>query len=82
MRPLITAIICPSLGTLENGHIAYSEDSFEIETVATYTCDVGFVLIGDSTRGCIDDDQMDTIGIWNSTSSYCERMFHDMFDFL
>ena len=73
--PLNTAIICPSLGALENGHIAYSMDSFEVETIATYTCDIGFVLIGDSTRVCIDDDQRDTIGIWNSTSSYCERMF-------
>ena len=41
--------------------------------MAMYTCDVGFTLTGDNTRFCMDDDQMDTIGIWNGTSPSCER---------
>ena len=57
-----------------NGQIAYSTDLFELETVATYTCDIGFVLMGNNIRVCMDDDQMDTIGLWNGTESYCERM--------
>ena len=73
---LSTAILCPTLDVLLGEHIAYSKESFEIDTIATYSCDIGFTLIGNNTRFCVDDDRMDTIGIWSGNSPSCERKLH------
>ena len=53
-----------------NGYISYSDgtvNSRTAGTVATYSCDTGYLLVGDTTRVC----QVD--GTWDSTSPICER---------
>ena len=50
-----TSTTCSSLGSLSNGGIAYSPDTtslFNIGTTATYSCNTGYYLDGNSARTC------------------------------
>ena len=70
-------IECPELN-LGNGMVTYTTDmiaDFEFGTVATHSCDAGFVLQGSTTRTCVDDDGMDTVGVWNESPPTCIRKF-------
>ena len=70
-----TAIECPVL-SLTNGGVTYVVDTtaeFEIRTIATHTCNASFALVGDMTRTCADDDQLDIIGVWSGSPPSCER---------
>ena len=56
--------------------ITYAADTtseFEIGTVATHICNAGFLIVGDMTRTCMDDDQADIVGVWSGSASTCER---------
>ena len=56
--------------------IAYGTDTtpqFEIGTIATHSCNVGYALVGGSTRPCMDHDQADIFGVWSGTAPTCER---------
>ena len=55
---------CGSLSHPGNGTVTHSSPTFEI--IATYSCDVGYLLIGEMTRVCQAD------GNWNSTAPVCE----------
>lgn len=60
--------------TLENGTVTYATDTmanFELGTVATHSCEIGFVLLGAVTRICMDDDGMDNIGVWSGSTPTC-----------
>ena len=46
--------------------ITYSDDTRGMGTVATYSCNTGYVLVGDMTRTC---DGADT---WSGTDPTCE----------
>ena len=74
---LPAAIECPALTAPMNGQVSYATDTtpnFEIDTVATFTCDSGFSLNGGvSTLTCADDDQMDNVGTWGGTEPTCQR---------
>ena len=60
------AVRCLSLPPLLNGMIAYnSPASFRENTVATYSCNYGYLLIGESTRTCQSDIT------WSNTAPYC-----------
>ena len=57
--------------------ITYDTDTtpdFAFGTVASHSCITGFVLVGDMTRTCIDDDQADIVGAWSGSPRTCERM--------
>ncbi len=49
---------CPELAPIPNGAISYDPDmtaDFDVGTVATHTCNDGFILgIGSETRTCLD----------------------------
>ncbi len=48
---------CPELPFFPNGAITYDPDMtapHDVDTVATHTCDPGFVLIGSETRVCLE----------------------------
>ncbi len=48
---------CPELAPIPNGAITYGPDmtaDFEVDTVATHSCDSGFLLSGPETRVCLD----------------------------
>ena len=53
-----TAIVCQGLPEIDNGMISYAPDSvgpeYDLGTVATYTCDEGFMLVGSAQRTCED----------------------------
>ncbi len=66
-----TAIVCPPLLVIINGMICYSPD--DLGTEATYTCEAGFYLEGNEVRVCMDDDGMDTIGVWSGQEPSCVR---------
>ena len=68
--------MCPSLLAITNGTISYSPDvtpDYDLGTEATYTCVVGFYLEGNEVRVCMDDDGMDTIGVWSGQEQRCVR---------
>ena len=74
IQSFISAIECPSL-SLTNGVIVYVSDTtpeFEIGTVATYSCDTGFAVVGDMTRTCLDNNQLDIVGVWSGSAPTCE----------
>ena len=53
-----------------NGNISYNNGTVNnrsTSTVATYRCNTGYVLVGDTTRVC------QVNGLWNSTPPSCER---------
>ena len=73
--PFTTEITCSSLDPPSNGKISYDsdrEDSFGVGTIATYMCSAGYALIGSVSRTCMDDDQQDTVGVWNGNAPTCE----------
>ena len=67
----IAVITCLSL-TITNGEVTYSQDNITVGTVATYTCDTGYSLMGLPTQQCVEDDQSGPVGVWNGTAPSCE----------
>ena len=70
-------ILCSPLDVPVNGQISYSTEqhsNLTIDTIATYSCDEGYALVGDNQRVCVDDDQLDTMGQWNGSAPSCEGM--------
>ena len=59
------AIMCPPLPDIDNGVVEWS--GLSPGGVATYTCDPGFILVGDATRICRDN------GTWSGEEPTCDR---------
>ncbi len=75
--PFPIVIICSDLSSLVNGNVHYggagSSDSRPVDTVATYNCNTGYTLNGDSTtRTCGSD------GVW-SGSAQMDFLLFDCF---
>ena len=74
-----TAIECEPLPPIANGVITYAVDvtpNYELDTVATYSCNEGFILnlsVGSETRTCIDDDDNDALGVFDRQAPTCVR---------
>ena len=71
------AITCSTLDAIPNGAIVYSPDTidpFDFETNATYSCNEGFYLEGESIRTCIGDGSS-VSGVWNGITPVCTGMF-------
>ena len=73
-----TAIECEPLPPIANGVITYGvgmTPNYELGTVATYTCNSGFVLDftggGSETRTCVDDGDGDALGVFNGNVPSC-----------
>ena len=73
-----TAIECEPLTANVNEMISYStlgSPNFALDTVATYSCNTGFVLDltggGSETRTCGDDGDGDALGVFNGTAPSC-----------
>ncbi len=67
------AITCPFLTDLINGSLTYSDvrdqsGSYAFNVVATYSCNTGFVLMGDAVRICTGDGS-NTTGTFNVMAS-------------
>ncbi len=55
---------CDNLPPLFNGMITYNTSQGLLETVATYTCNDGFTLLGSHLRICEE-------GVWEEASPSC-----------
>ena len=67
------AIVCSTLNEIANGLIAYSSDTvspFDFGTTATYSCDEGFFLEGNSTQTC-EGDGSRVDGVWSGSAPVC-----------
>ena len=64
---LSSTVVCPPLFSPANGQVFFS--STVEGSVATYSCDSGFVINGEVTRTCGED------GTWSGEAPTCERMF-------
>ena len=76
------AIECLPLPPIVNGAIAYAPDNvanYELGTVATYSCNAGFILDlslgGTMTRTCVDDGDGDAEGIFDGQAPICVGKF-------
>ena len=54
-----------------NGNMVLSSQQLGVGTTATYSCDRGYVLVGETTRTC-EDTNGNTIGVWNGSMPICE----------
>ena len=59
--------VCPTLDDPANGNLVLSGNTFG-ET-ALYTCNTGFILVGDSTLTCRGDGQ------WSGSPPVCNRKY-------
>ncbi len=66
-----TDIHCLELATPNNGNVVLSDSALLVGTIATYKCNQGYVLAGDTTRTCKERGDR-TIGTWNGTMPQCE----------
>ncbi len=76
---LSTAIVCNELSAIENGMISYSPDSegpeYDLGTMATYSCNDGFVLVGPIEVRICEDVGTGALGEFNDEAPTCEREF-------
>ena len=59
------AVDCQGLAAIKNGAIYYNTGKTTYSTIAQYTCNTGYNLIGSESRICQSD------GTWNSTDPSC-----------
>ena len=65
-------ILCLELRAPANGTIIMSTSSqlYGVGTIATYSCDPGYDLVGETTRTC-EDSSEDTVGAWSGSTPLC-----------
>ena len=61
----LTAVDCDSLTTPANGQVNHTAGTTFGQT-ATYSCDTGYNLVGDSTRTC------QALGNWSGRAPTCQ----------
>ena len=71
------ALSCENLSPPDNGEISVAPGpnplSRGLGSVATYSCDPGYALVGQTTRTCEDTNGGTvTTGTWSGTSPYCQ----------
>ena len=64
--PVIT---CSALSDPENGNVHVTSSDFRYATTATFSCDPGYVIIGESRLVCTETGQ------WSAPVPTCERKF-------
>ena len=63
--PPAIPVFCPNLTDPANGQVTMPSNT--PDSAATYTCNTGFMLFGNSMRTCQAD------GTWTGTEPTCER---------
>ena len=64
ISPICDPVLCPMLAIPDNGHVVTNGQIFR--SVATYTCNAGYTLIGEDVRICQSEGQ------WSNREPYCE----------
>ena len=62
---LLTAVNCGTLTDPANGQVSHTAGT-TYQQIATYNCDPGYTLVGDSTRTC------QAIGMWSGSEPTCQ----------
>ena len=62
---LSTAVNCSTLSNPATGQVNHTAGTAFGQT-ATYSCDAGYTLVGDSTRTC------QAIGVWSGSEPICQ----------
>ncbi len=73
---ICAAIVCFSLGPVNNGAVVYSTDltnPFDFGTAATITCDEGYFLEGQRMLTC-GGNALSVTGMWNHPTPVCAGM--------
>jgi CUB/sushi domain-containing protein len=55
ISPICDPVLCPMLAIPDNGHVVTNGQIFR--SVATYTCNAGYTLIGEDVRICQSEGQ-------------------------
>ena len=66
-------VACPDIPDPENGDILFAEETtspFKLDTTATYTCNLGYSLVGEAMRTCEGDGTQER-GMWSSLAPEC-----------
>ena len=66
--PCLTAVNCGTLTNSTNGQVSYTAGTTFGQT-ATYSCNTGYTLVGDSTRTC------QSTGVWSGSTPICQGVF-------
>ena len=67
MNILLIVADCGPLNDPDNGQVDTSSGT-TFESIATYTCDTGYLLVGSPSRVCGPDS------VWSSSEPYCTSM--------
>ena len=62
---ILTAVDCGSLTDPDNGSVTLTAGT-TVEQTATYSCNTGYNLLGDSTRTCQAN------GVWSGSAPTCQ----------
>ena len=65
--PLLTAVDCGTLTNPVNGQVTHTGRTRFGQT-ATYSCDTGYILVGDNNRTC------QAAGNWSGSEPICQSM--------
>ena len=72
---LAAVILCPELSAPADGGVTLNTQTFGVGTTATYSCDPGYILVGEiSTIRTCEDTHRGTTGTWNGTEPLCDGM--------
>ena len=63
----VTVVDCGNLMDPANGAVSLTTTTYN--SVATYSCNDGYTLVGDTSRTCLDD------GSWSGTAPTCTGMY-------
>ncbi|XP_063128647.1 complement decay-accelerating factor isoform X3 [Rattus norvegicus] len=66
--PVCTTIFCPDPPKINNGRIREESDSYAYRQSVTYSCDQGFILVGNSSVHCTLNGE---VGEWSSAPPKC-----------
>ena len=69
-----SAIRCVEQVAPTNGGMLCT-DSNNLDSVCQFSCNFGFVFVGNEATTCLDDENNDVIGQWTSPPPECQRKF-------
>ena len=64
----LTVVDCGTLTNPDNGEVNHTAET-TIGQLATYSCNMGFNLVGNNTRTC------EATGVWSGSAPTCQSMF-------
>lgn len=71
----VTAEACPNLDDPRFGSVAFENETRPVGSVATYSCDPSYTLIGEPQRTCLNTS------VWSGQAPTCECETCQNFEF-